>query len=106
MNSNCITPNPFQDSVLKNMENIILSAPKTDDSLSLNNPYLLERYIFIETASKLRVTFAVACFQDAFDEYFRLKPTLHGTSTSEKIWCYLVCANTDLKIQIELRKSS
>lgn len=104
MNSNCVTPNPFQESVLTMMDGIIHGVVKTDDSISLNNPAILERYAFIEIASKLSVTFAVVCFQEAFDEYLKLKSTLHGTSTSEKIWCYLVCKDTDLKNHITLMK--
>jgi len=105
MNSNCITPNPFQVSVLTMIDGIIRSVLSTDtDSLSFHNPVMLERYTFIEIASKLHVTFAAACFQDAFDEYLTLKSTLHGTSTSEKIWCYLVCRDTDLKKSIQTMK--
>jgi len=104
MNSNCVTPNPFQDSVLTMMDGLIYGVVKTEDCLSFNNPANLERYAFIEIASKLRVTFAAACFQEAFDEYIKLKHTLHGSSTSEKIWCYLVCKDTDLKNHIELMK--
>lgn len=105
MNSNCITSNPFQESVLTKMDGLIYGVVKTDDSLSFHNPAILERYAFIEIASKLRVTFAVACFQEAFDEYLKLKPTLHGNSTSEKIWCYLVCKDTDLKNLIATMKT-
>lgn len=103
MNSMCVSANPFQVSVLNMIDGIINTVHKTDD-FSFHNPLILERYAFIEIASKLRVTFAVACFQYAFDEYYRLKPTLHGVSTSEKIWCYLVCTDTDLKKSIALMK--
>jgi len=104
MTSNCVNATPFQESVLANMDVITNNVIKSEDPLSLHNPVMLERYTFIEIASKLRVTFAAACFKEAFDEYISLKPSLHGTSVSEKVWCYLVCQDTYLKKSIQSMK--
>ena len=103
--SNCVTPSPFQESMLFKMNVLINSITKTDDRLSLHHPDNLERYTFIEIASKLRITFAGTYFKEAFDEYIKVKPSLHGTSIPEMIWCYLVCKETELKNSIEYMKS-
>lgn len=102
--TNCVAPNPFQESVLSMMNVIINSVKKTDDPLSFHHPDNLERYVFIEIASKLHVTFAAACFKEAFDEYIKVKPSLDGSCIPEKIWCYLVCKETDLKNSIDAMK--